>query len=95
MTKMKRFSDWAGLSVNLKKCSDAALVTGAPGDVAQAPTSINMVIATIPRASFTIPWLPPGETHRYLGVELNAALDWKADAADSVARAETKALCIE
>ena len=38
---------------------------------------------------------PPRETYRYLGVELNVALDWKADAADSAARAETKASCIQ
>ena len=34
-------------------------------------------------------------TYRYLGVELNVTLDWKADAADTATRAETKAACIQ
>jgi hypothetical protein len=94
MAKVKRFSDWAELSVNLEKCAHTALVAGAPGHAAQAPLPFDVDIATTTRASLTIPWLT-GKTYRYLGVELNAALDWKADAADSATRAQAEALCIE
>jgi hypothetical protein len=95
VAKVKRFSDWAGLSVNLTKCAHTALVAGAQGHAAQAPLPVDVDIATTTRANLTIPWLPPDETYRYLGVELNAALDWKADATDSATKAEAKALCIE
>ena len=95
MAKLKRFSDWAGLSVNLTKCAHTALVAGAQGHAAQPPLPFDVDIAATTRANLTIPWLPPDETYRYLGVELNAALDWKADATDSATTAEAKALCIE
>ena len=86
MAKVAAFAAWSGLRVNLKKCAHTALVAGA------APTGHQR---SLPYPGTPgVPWLPPGSAYTYLGVELTATLDWKADLAAAGARIHDRAAVI-
>jgi hypothetical protein len=77
MAKVARFSKWAGLTVNLKKCAHTALASGTPGPE-QLPLPFGPDFGpeqrpppfghSSPQKYPQAPWLPPHETYRYLGV---------------------------
>ena len=70
-----------GLKVNLKKCAHTALAAGSPGPE-QLPLPFGPDFGpehlpptfghSSPQKCPQVPWLPPHETYRYLGVELHS-----------------------
>jgi ribonuclease HI len=81
--KLEKFLAWAGLSVNHTKCA----ITGATHEWAAGsglhaahPKALAHTAHThetaVTVSGGTIPYLPPTQTYKYLGFDLNPFLDW-------------------
>ena len=81
--KLERFLNWAGLSVNHKKCAITGAAHGWAADNglhAAHPKALAHTAHThrdaVTVSGGTIPYLAPTQSYKYLGFDLNPLLEW-------------------
>ena len=79
--KIERFSPWSGMEVNAKKCAATAILHGqASAGLAKRPDEDKLIRARlenqIKMGRGTVPYLPPDQPYRYLGVLITLTLNW-------------------
>ncbi len=79
--KVERFAQWSGMEVNARKCAASAILHGqaAAGLVRRADDEKvikSRLEGQINMGNGPVPYLPPDEPYKYLGVLLTLTLNW-------------------
>ena len=93
-SKIGAYAEWAGTPISHPKCAVSAILHGEAhrrGGLATNPERLNSLLghgAAIKIGALPIPYIPPTETYKYLGVRVSLAMMWEDQLKKTIEHAE-------